>query len=170
MSHCGTTVIRQGPQERISAIEISYTREGTRGVAREVMPEGSNAPRTVVGGSCRRVAADDGIGQGHGAPKVPNAAAIVGRGIAGDRRVRDNHGTESVEDSATVQCGVSANGAVGDSYRRVGAVDAATASYRAVAAHRATRQGQRARAEDASAASAQVRPAENVVADGRVSQ
>src|SRR3989344_7536811 len=112
MSHCGTTVIRQGPQERISAIEISYTREGTRSVAREIMPEGSNASRTIVGGSCCRISADDGIGQGHGAPKVPYPAAIVGRGIAGNRRVRDNHCTEPVEDAAAIQHSISTNGAV----------------------------------------------------------
>src|SRR3989344_9058103 len=132
MSHCGTTVIRQGPQERVGAIEIPCTREGTRGVTGEIMPERSNASCAIAGGSRRRISADDGVPQRHGAPKVPDAAAIVGRGIIGNRRVRDNHGTEPVEDAAAIQRSISTNGAVRDGRRQVEIVYTAAAPYRAV--------------------------------------
>ena len=163
-------IVLERTKQWIRAIEIPCAREGARSVAREIMPEGSDASRTIVGGSNCRISADDGIGQGNGATEVPDAAAIVSRGIAGNRRVRDTYGTKPVEDTAAVKRGIPADGAIGDDYRRVGAIDAAAAPYRAVTAHGATRQGERARAENTSAASTRVETEQDIVADGRVNQ
>ena len=137
-------IVLERTKQRIRTVEIPCAREGARSVAGEIMPEGRNASCTIAGESRRRISADDGIGQGHGASEVPDAAAVVRSGIAGNRRVRDTHGAIPVEDTATVQCGVSANGAVRDGRRQVEVVYTTTAAYRAVATDRAARQRQRA--------------------------